>query len=426
MSKLLVLVAALVACKYPDITFKTDAGGNDDGGMNAMCAEQGLPPTTITGTVFAPNGTLPLYGAEVYIPVSDPGPVPIGVQCARCADPLPGGAVARALSDAKGEFVLSNVPVGAAVPLVIQVGKWRKRISVGVTACRANPLTAAQTSLPKTQADGDMPRMAFVSGACDQLECVLRKIGIDDSEFTNDAGPGRVHIYTSMGAPAMLGNGSPLTSATVLWSDLNKLKNYDAMFLGCECSQADAEKTQVMYDNLQAYADIGGRIYATHYQSVWIDGKTGGGTPGPSAAWQSILSCPMDGSGMPATTIDQLNNPKGPSFANWLLNVGASSSLGSLNIDLQARQTCDSVDLAKAERWMYQTGTDKPQMVLFTTPQNAAPAQRCGKVTFSDMHSADSGAMPFPNGCDSLPFSAQQKALAFMIFELSACTGQHP
>src|SRR5262245_37835820 len=54
------------------------------------CAPKGLPPTTIAGTVYAPNGTLPLYGVSVYIPATDPGALGSGASCARCSDKLPG------------------------------------------------------------------------------------------------------------------------------------------------------------------------------------------------------------------------------------------------------------------------------------------------------------------------------------------------
>jgi hypothetical protein len=425
MLKILVLVLAMTACKHPGLVFNSDAGDDDDddGGSTEMtCAEQGLPPTTINGTVFAPNESLPLYGADVYIPITEPGPLPSGSQCARCSDPLPGGAMVHTISNDKGEFVLSNVPAGASIPLVIQIGKWRRRVSVPVAACQANVLSRAETSLPGNRTEGDMPKMAFVSGACDPSECVLRKLGIDDSEFTSDTGPGSVHLYTTMGATSSLADGTPLTNATVLWSDLNKLKSYDVMFLGCECSQQDAVKTQQMFDNIQAYADLGGRIYATHYQSIWIDGKTTGGTPAPTAEWQSVLSCPMNSGGGTSTTIDQINNPKGVTFATWLVNTAASGILGTLPIQGGA-QTCDTVDLAIADRWMYQ-GT-KPQMIQFTTPLTTAKPQRCGKVTFSDMHSTDAASnAPFPNGCEVTSLTPQQKALAFVLFELSACTGQ--
>src|SRR4051812_6488029 len=68
-----------------------------------QCEKMGKPPTTVSGTVFAPNGTLALYGANVYVPFVDPGPFTKGVECGKCQDQLPGGAVANAMSDTAGK-----------------------------------------------------------------------------------------------------------------------------------------------------------------------------------------------------------------------------------------------------------------------------------------------------------------------------------
>src|ERR1700689_2449496 len=57
------------------------------------CEAINQPPTTITGTVYAPNGTLPLYGINVYVPNSDPGPLPTGLSCSQCSDPVPGDPI---------------------------------------------------------------------------------------------------------------------------------------------------------------------------------------------------------------------------------------------------------------------------------------------------------------------------------------------
>src|SRR5262245_34710400 len=80
--------------------------------------------TTISGKVFAPNGTLPLYNVTVYVPQTVPGPFTEGVSCSQCTTSLPGGDWAHTKSDPEGKFVLDGVPPGTDVPIVITTGKW--------------------------------------------------------------------------------------------------------------------------------------------------------------------------------------------------------------------------------------------------------------------------------------------------------------
>ena len=79
----------------------------------------------------------------------------------------------------------------------------------------------------------------------------------------------------------------------------------------------------------------------------------------------------------------------------------------------------------QAERWVYYDGggTQYPQDFQFTTPNEAPKAQRCGKVVFSDMHVASDSfsSGQFPSGCSTSPLTAQEKALAFMFFDIATC-----
>jgi hypothetical protein len=409
-----------------------DATGSADAcvGLECLvvdCSHQGGTPTSMSGTVYAPNGTLALYGATVYIPRLDPGPLPTGLQCDQCVanGELPGGAVTRALSDEAGHFSLTNVPSGTDIPLIIQIGKWRRReLLPMVTACTDNALSADQTSLPKNRNEGDLPKIAIASAGCDALECLVRRMGVSDYEFTSDSGSGSVQLYT-VGGFDHVGSGA-LSQAATLWSSQDKLKSYDIIMNSCECSNPGSAKTQAMMDNLKAYADAGGRIFNSHYANVWIGGDSTMPTKAP-AVWKTIATWSDQGAPSGSfDTIDQVNNPKGVSFATWMQNVGGSTSAGQFSIDPSSfRQTANTLDGTKAERWVYWDGggTQYPQNFQFTTPNEAAAAQRCGKVVFSDMHVAgDSFASgTFPDGCSTAPLSPQEKALAFMFFDIASC-----
>jgi len=406
------------------------------------CQKMNMPSTSISGTVYAPNGKLPLYGVTVYVPNADPGPLPDGAQCDRCTDDLPGSPIVRAVTDEAGHFQLLDVPAGANIPLVIVSGKWRRQITIpNVPQCADSALTADQTRFPKNKMEGDIPKIAVTTGNADALECLLPKLGIDISEFTPAGGSGRINLFTDagatdgqtngQGASSITGAGS-MTDATTLWNDVNNLKPYDIVIFSCEGAQYGATKSQTDMNAVKAYADLGGRVFMSHWHNIWIEGATQGNDPGNNGqkpdVWPGIATWSNRGNTSDPVTdlIDEVNNAKGASFATWMLNVMGSTTRDEIVVH-NGRTTVSAVDNMKGERWTYIQGTQSPQNFQFTTPNEVDIGQRCGKVAFSDMHvSGDSSSKPgtpFPGGCASGDLSAQEKALAFMIFDLSSCVG---
>jgi len=404
------------------------------------CATMGGGTTSLTGTVFAPNGSLPLYGINVYVPNIDPGPLVDGARCSRCTDGLPGRPLVQTLTDEAGNFTLTNVPAGVDIPLVITSGKWRKQITIpSVAACEQTQLGNADTTLPATQADGDIPRIALSTGGADALECLIRKLGVADSEITTDTQGGSVHLFSDTGSEgegaSKFENGFPggsgdFPDSQALWGSADKLEQYDIVIFSCEGGQYPETKSQAHMDAVKAYADFGGRMFMSHWHNVWIEGGSFEGAPQAPAEWTSIAQWNNSNTTFTGTdTIDELNNPKGDSFATWMLNVQGSTVRDEIPIQNDSgKNTCDSIDDGKAERWVYweDNGTEFPQNFQFTTPVEDTPDQRCGKVVFSDMHvsgdsSSQSGDPGFPSDCSDQPLTPQEKALAFMLFDLASC-----
>jgi hypothetical protein len=442
-------------------------GGPPDACVGLQCAKvncmgQGIGTTRLSGTVFAPNGTLPLFGATVYVPNSDPGPLVDGVTCSRCNDQLPGNPVVQTTTDELGHFNLDDVPVADNLPVVVQIGKWRRQFTIPKPdQCADTPLAPTLTRLPSKKSEGDMPRIAITTGSADALDCFVRKIGIDDSEISNDAGPGRVHLYSGNGAnkfAATFANTGNFTDATALWSNLNKLKNYDILILSCEGAWPSDRGTQANptapgsntppADNntvtplaarkaIFDYANLGGRVFASHWHNMWLEYA-----PAP---WPSIATFQADrGDNSFTTTVGTVNKnfDRGKSLYNWLDGPVVKGLNAQKLLDIkEGRNTCTNNDAAKSDKYVFldpQTaadGADGPQDLLFTTPNDVQPTDRCGKVVFSDMHvsatSTSKAGTPYPGtsgqtppaGCDTGPLTPQEKALAFIFFDIASCVG---
>src|SRR5690606_17918215 len=224
------------------------------------------------------------------------------------------------------------VPAGTDVPVVITTGKWRRQLTVPFVAkCVDNPIMDGQFRLPRTSSEGDIPKFAIATGSCDALECLLRKMGVADSEFTPSNGAGRVHLYASNGSAKLIDN-TPLTGVSTLWSDVEKMKEYDIMLFSCECGPQPAEKPQPYMDNLKTFADLGGRVFLSHYHNIWFDGEKNNPSHAP-AVWPEVATCDIDILTTPTTAyIDTVNNPKGTAFAEWMTAVGGSTTPGQITV----------------------------------------------------------------------------------------------
>src|SRR4051812_47882577 len=167
------------------------------GGTFSMICGPGGTKTTVSGTVYDPAGKVPLYNVVLYVPLTSELPaISEGASCEAC-----GGRTARAaavaLSDSSGHFVLEDVPEGQNIPLVIEIGRWRRQVThPSVKGWQDNKRDDPNlTRLPRNSTEGHIPKSAVSTGHSDALECLLRKIGIDESEFATSSGPGRVHMY---------------------------------------------------------------------------------------------------------------------------------------------------------------------------------------------------------------------------------------
>ena len=404
------------------------------------CTQKACAPgaaTTVTGIVYDPAGKVPLYNAVVYVPKAGVAPVAPGAVCDRCDSSIL-NPVVSAITDTHGQFVLHDVPVGADIPLVIQVGKWRRKVKIAnVAACVDTPLSDPDlTRLPRNQTEGDIPLIAIATGGADSMECLPRRMGIDDSEFTTNAGTGRIHLFagtdnTDGGAndvatkafDATLNAGATLPPATELWANVDALKKYDIVILSCEGDTREAQKPMTSRQAVYDYASLGGRVFASHWHRFWF---SDGPAPVPGVGTWTDRREPMDPS---IGTIDT-SFPKGAALADWLVNVNASTTLGQMSI-VQPRDNIQAVDPSLARPWITVQNDEYPsqptavQYLSFNAPLGVAEEKACGRAVFTDLHVSATGndapGEPFPSGCEARELSSQEKAVSFMLFDLSAC-----
>jgi hypothetical protein len=405
----------------------------DPGPAGGTATERGLPSctdcrwttcadgkrTTVSGTVRTPAKVSPdpLYNAVVYVPGAPLEPFADGVTCDRCGN-VSGKPLAAALSQSDGTFTLDDVPAGHDIPLVLQMGRWRREVVLPeIVECQDNALPEELTRFPRNRSEGDIPRIALVTSVYDPEECILRKMGIDDAEFTAPSDTGRIHLFEGNGA---LGpTGTP--EASELWSDPATLARYDMVLLPCGSTPEGLGDANGSGDAARAalanYADIGGRVFTTDLSYTWI---TEDGSPfAQTANWVA-----NPGFDDPQPELDGLVDttfPKGQALAEWLHGIGATSTPGQLTLHETYLRSL-TVN-APTQRWLYSSEPESLQSFTFNTPIDAGAEQQCGRFAYSSFHiaGANGSGIEFPTECDDAPLTPQERVLEFMLFDLASC-----
>jgi hypothetical protein len=440
-------------CSGPDA-----CGGGGTPGVcghtcTGLCTQQVActgTPTTLTGRVLAgvstwvPAGTTPdpVPNAIVYIPSSTVQPFTSGAQCTQCGADVSGDPLVSTTTAYDGTFTLSNVPVGSDIPVVVQLGRWRRQVTVNIpTSCAAT--AAGDIHLPRTEGEGDVPLTAISTGAVDSIECILLKMGVDETEFDGTGtggGSGRIHLYSNgfdsadingHGSGAYLPDSEPETS---LLGTGGTYMNYDQIMLPCWGDEF--LKTSDKLADLVTYGNGGGRFFATHFSYTWLFQNS---PFDQTAVWDvnaNRNATANAGLGVPFTgNIDVTGNPNGTVFERWLNLVGALSSTSPPQVTIEAgRHDVDSV-LGSSIDWIDGTDPSPPSaaqasmLLHYTFDTPVGQASQCGHAIFSDFHvnnQLSTNDSIFPDECDTSALNAQERILEYMIWDLQSCVPPPP
>jgi hypothetical protein len=406
----------------------------------------GVNTTTITGTVYAPNGTLPLYNVIVYIPNAPLDPLPVGVTCDQCGADVSGNPVSVALTDSTGAFTLTNVPAGSNIPLVMQVGKWRRQVTLPpINPCVANAVgnqvngVEQMTRLPAKQAEGNMPRIAITTGGCETFACIMPKLGIDPSEYAPGPTSSTTLPKTAFSFYSGSGAGAPTGSppAQPFWNDVKQLKNFDLAMFSCECEEPpDANATS--YAAVRSYLEAGGRIFTTDFMYVWYKDSTD--TNLNASPWSWPGGAPSGGD---PVTVDT-TFPKGQAMGDWLYYVSGiapyksevhtfppvkdqfpvSAAGGYVFDNVWAINTKYGLEWVQSGPSGNAAGNPQhPRVITMGMPTADPPASQCGKGVHLDFHvdqQYDTVGPSYPAGCSNT-MREPELAVTFMFFDIASC-----
>lgn len=386
------LVGSLYACgssAREGFTPTDDAGAaTPEGGMFGGDASKPIP-STIEGKVFAPNGTLPIAGALVYVTKDPPADIPDGAYCDKCIS-LPEGTFTYSQADGSFSF---TIPQGGELYVVVQKGQFRRVRKVKLT--EKTQLDKDVTTLPgrNDASNGDtVPKMLVLKGQFDAIEESLQKLGISELTVIEDQGARE--------------NRKPLFDAA-------QLAKYHVIFIPCSDKVEPEMSNQQVKDNLASWVASGGKLYVTDWSYEYARQPFP-----PFIHWEGEGSNTDIGK---AATLDEYDAPAtavDTGLGDWLKAVGFASFEVQANwttiqgVDTLPGKDEDGNDVMITPK-VWVEGTKAGKQV----PTTVSYQQQCGRVMFSTYHTESGGGSGL---------TAQEDALLHVLLEVGVCVGQLP
>jgi hypothetical protein len=221
--------------------------GDDNGGGGGGSGLGGA--TEVTGTALAANGTDPIAGATVFIPGSGAALTASGSKAivnatcdgaaVECADP-PVGSCASVCTCADGSYTLDTTDCPADSTTI----RYCKGAFCGEATldCAGNPDACTANIVGSTSA-GSTANIAVVTGAFDEIENVLAKLGFGTVDSTGrlNVGSESFDIYLGGGSLDFDPEAAGYPASSALFGSLAAMQDYDIIFINCGTNEDPAE-----------------------------------------------------------------------------------------------------------------------------------------------------------------------------------------
>ena len=383
------------------------ASSGSSGSLASSGGADGSAPTgigTLTGTVFAPEGTVPISNALLYLADAAPGPQAPALTCDKCVQLT--ADTPYTYSKADGTFTLPVYEEGAKF-LVVQKGHFRRVRPINVKA-GIGAIPGDMTKLPGAadEANGDeIPRIGVTFGGFDKIELSLMKLGI--TQFDRY---GKDPLNDPAELPPEVGEEYDLINSA------QKLSQYHIVMLPCATGGLNCgAPTDAQKGNLQGFVNGGGKLYVTDYSYEFVNQTWPGFIVWKDQDGNDLTKNSPYGAACQMGAYTKQGTANDPGLASWL------NAIGETSFDLKDSWTIISKTAALP-------GTDPDGNPVTITPKTWMTSNGTGPSTVS-----------FENGCGRVLFStyhaegdvddallAQEKALLYILLEVGVCVGPEP